>query len=309
VRHTIEETTAAIYRRNLMLHVIPALGSMRLSALTGSILNRQYGRLLSDGRRDGKGGLSAATVIQTHNVLHHALTDAEMAGRISRNPAAIARPPKNVRSRERNTWRPEVFGDFIRTAEERGEHWATAWLLIGTTGCRRAEGLGLRWTDVDFDNTRIRIEQTITTADHVVVIKGPKNDRVRWVSLDMRTLDALKRWKAKQNADRLAIGPGWEDSGLVFTTKTGSAVNPEAFSKVFERRVKAWGFPKLSLHGLRHTWATLALEANLNAKVVQERLGHSKVSVTLDSYTHVSPKVHDDSAEKMAQPSCSGTRR
>ena len=97
------------------------------------------------------------------------------------------------------------------------------------------------------------------------------------------------------------MGVGWQDpNGQVFTTPDGSLVHPEAFSKVFDRRVAAWGFPHLTIHGLRHTWATVALTNGVHPRVVQERLGHSTIAVTLQTYSHVTPSLHDDAARKVA---------
>jgi integrase len=105
-------------------------------------------------------------------------------------------------------------------------------------------------------------------------------------------VDVLKAWKRQQADGRLALGPGYRDHGLVFAKVDGTPIHPERFSREFDRRVERWGLPKLTVHGLRHTWATLALQAGVQPKVVQERLGHSVIAVTLRVYSHVTPTLH-----------------
>jgi integrase len=100
--------------------------------------------------------------------------------------------------------------------------------------------------------------------------------------------------------DLRLLRPGYDDDGLVFAKGTGQPLHPELVSREFDRRVERWELPRISLHGLRHTWATLALAAGVHPKVVQERLGHSVIAVTLDLYSHTTPTLHDEAAELVA---------
>ena len=97
------------------------------------------------------------------------------------------------------------------------------------------------------------------------------------------------------------MGEGWRDHDLVFSKVDGNPIHPERFSREFSRRVLRWGLPKLTLHGLRHTWATLALKAGVHPKVVQERLGHSNISITLNTYSHVTAGMQHNAAELVAR--------
>jgi integrase len=111
---------------------------------------------------------------------------------------------------------------------------------------------------------------------------------------------ALRAWRARQAAERLAVGAGYRDGDLVFCRPDGMPLHPKGFSAMFERAVKGSGLPRVRLHDLRHTWATLALAAGVPAKVVSERLGHVTIAMTMNVYSHVLPGMQADAAEKVA---------
>jgi integrase len=113
-------------------------------------------------------------------------------------------------------------------------------------------------------------------------------------------MGALRSHRARQHQERLLMGAGWRDHDLVFTKVDGEALHPERVSREFTRRIERWGLPTLTLHGLRHTWATLALKAGVNAKVVQERLGHATIGITLGTYSHVTAGMQREAAEAVA---------
>jgi integrase len=129
----------------------------------------------------------------------------------------------------------------------------------------------------------------------------PKTARSRrTVALDPGTVAVLRGHRASQAAERLQVGAGWRDHDLVFTKVDGEPLHPERVSREFDRRVERWELPKLTLHGLRHTWATLALKAGVHPKVVQERLGHSTIGTTLGIYSHVTEGMQEDAAQSVA---------
>lgn len=127
-----------------------------------------------------------------------------------------------------------------------------------------------------------------------------KSDRARVIDLDPATVAALKTWKARQAEERLLMGAGYRDEGLVFTDPTGQPYNPNSFSRAFDRRVEHHGLPRIRTHDLRHTWATLALADGVHPKVVQERLGHASIGITLDLYSHVTPTLQRDATNRVA---------
>jgi integrase len=122
----------------------------------------------------------------------------------------------------------------------------------------------------------------------------------RSVSLDAVTLSALREHRTQQNAERLAMGSGWAGLDLIFCRVDGTPLHPERFSRQFAVRVRQLRLPKIRLHDLRHGWATMALSTGVHAKVVQERLGHANIGITLDTYSHIVAGLHSDAAEKVA---------
>lgn len=281
-----------IIRRNIR----PYLGSKRLTDLTPLDVKRWHGKLLEGGRRDG-GPLSVASVKLAHRILHRALADAVRWNLISTNPASGVRVPKGAR-KEMTVWTAEEAVGFLDAVAE--DRLAALWTLALHTGLRRGELAGLRWVDVDLDAGALTVAQQRTTANHAVVVTTPKAKSQRQLLLAPATVAALKVHLRHQRQERLALGPAWTDSGYVFVDEAGIEYHPHRFTKMFEDAVKRVGVPKIRLHDTRHTMATLALEAGVHPKVVQEQLGHSAIAVTLDTYSHVPQAVRRDSADKIA---------
>jgi integrase len=147
----------------------------------------------------------------------------------------------------------------------------------------------------------VSVRQTLTTVGNKVAFGEPKTARgKRNIALDGVTIGALRMWRARQAQERLTFGQAWHDTGLVFSREDGSLIHPDTFSFWFDRQVRAAGVPRIRFHDLRHTHATLALQAGVPAKVVSERLGHATVAFTLDVYSHVIPALQEDAAERIA---------
>lgn len=299
IRPTVRDTTWLSYEAEVRKHVIPRLGTTRLQVLTPGDLNTLYADLLKNGRRDGRGGLSFKTVRYIHTILRRALETAVRWNLLVRNPASLADPPSfRGRRPEMRTWSAEQVGAFLRATEGHSLH--TAWVLAATTGMRRGELLGLRWSDVDFSNRRLSIQRSLVTAGYQTSLTEPKTSRGRRsVVIDSRTASILKEHRRAQLEDRLALGEAYLDQGLVLCRPDGSPIHPDALTKHFVKAVKASGLPRIRLHDLRHTHATLALQANINPKIVSERLGHASVAFTLDTYSHAVPAIHEAAAEQL----------
>ena len=289
------------YARNVELHVVRHIGPTSLQKLSPGHLNSLYAKLLIEGRADGRGGLSRASVRYVHAILHRALGDAVKWALIVRNPCEAAEPPRPDRSQTRmRVWTASELRRFIAFTEDDRLH--AAWVLASTTGMRRGEVLGLRWADVDLTEARLSVRQTLVSVAYEVRVSAPKTKKARRsIALDALTVRALRAHRVRQAEERLALGDGYEDGDLVFAEPDGRHIHPDGFGKAFKRHAIDAGLPVIRLHDLRHTHATLALQAGIHPKVVSERLGHSTVSMTLDTYSEVLPALQHEAAERVAE--------
>jgi integrase len=302
IRTTIDRDTLSSYERNVRLHVVPALGGKRLQAIDGPTLNKLYADLLTDGRKDGRpGGLSARSVRYLHTILHRAFRDAVRWRRLPFNPADAADPPSAsaAKAPEMKVWTKDELRRFLELME--GDRYQPAFLFLATTGCRRGEAVGLRWSDVNLDAGLVSIRQTLTDSGFK---HRTKTGKARVIELDARTVAALRSWKAAQAQERLLLGAGYQDHNLVFCLADGRPYVPKHFAREFLRRLGRKPFrdelPRIRMHDLRHTWATLALIAGIDVKIVSERLGHSSPMVTWSIYQHVVQGMQTDAAERVA---------
>jgi integrase len=167
---------------------------------------------------------------------------------------------------------------------------------------RRGEVAGLRWPDIDLEVGRVSPRRPRVVVNYEVVVSEPKTAKGRRsLALDPATVAALRQHRARQLEQRLAVGPGWQESGLVFIWPDGRPIHPERFSRWFEQHARAAGLRKIRLHDVRHSYATAALAAGVPAKVVSERLGHANIAITMDTYSHVLPGLDAQAAGTVAR--------
>jgi integrase len=293
----IRATTLAGYRHNIHHYIVPRLGDTPLQRLTTARVGALYGDLVASGGQDGR-PLSPKTVRYVHTTLRRALRDAVADGLVARNVAAQARPPR-ARRVEMRTWTAEQVGTFL--ASVRQDRLYAAWLLLATLGLRRGELLGLRWQDVDLANGRIAVRHTRVMVAGKPAMAEPKTAKGRRsLTLAPEVLDALRAHRAQQAAERLSLGAGYTDSGLVITTEDGRPMHPETLSGLFVRQARRAGLPPIRLHDLRHSVASILLAAGTHPKVVSELLGHSSIGLTLDTYSHVIPSLAEEAASVIA---------
>jgi integrase len=254
-------------------------------------------------------GLSSRTVRYIHTILHAALKDAVRWNRVVRNVADAATPPSasgSARPRRPKTWTAEQLRSLLDYAAD--NPYLPAWIFLATSGCRRGECLGLRWSDLDLDAATAVVARQVTALDHRVIVKeAPKIKQAHLIRLDAGTVAMLRRHRATQAEMKLRLGPGYVDEDYVFCRFDGRPHHPERFSREFERNQRYFNrdhpdqpLPNINLHGLRHTWATLALSAGIEIKIVSERLNHSSTNITREIYTHVTPPMQSDAAERVA---------
>lgn len=298
VRSRLAPTTSATYSTFVAKYVVPHVGAVPLAAVTPATLNGLYALLLEGGGKGG-GPLAAKTVRGVHGVLRSAFADAVRWGMVPRNPATAADPPA-VNRRPMAVWSPDQLGRFLASVE--GDRLAAMWAVFATTGMRRSEVVGLPWSSVDLTAGRLAVTQTATQAGHAVVVaESTKTARSRRVvALDPATVAGLRAHRRRQVEERLAAGPVWVDTGLVFTREDGAGLDPAWVTKTFHRLSDRAGLPRIRLHDVRHSWATAALGAGVPLKVVSERLGHASVSITADTYQHVVDGMDRDAADRVA---------
>jgi integrase len=294
----VRSSTWESYRDSLEGRVLPHIGDVPLRDLSPKVIAELYQHLLTmPGRDSHRAQLSKRTVAYTARVLRAALADAVNQGAIPRNPAEAVDPPKPDQ-REMRYWTPEQARSFLESV--RDDRMEAAWRLLLATGLRRGEALGLKWSDMDLGAGRLAVRRTLVAIGYRVEWSSPKTKRSnRTVDLDVGTVAALRRHRARQLEERMAWGEAWQDADLVFTREDGSPMHPQSLSTAFERAVKASELPAIRLHDLRHSSAVMALAAGIPTKVVSERLGHSSTAITTDVYQHVTETMQRDAANKI----------
>jgi integrase len=274
-RAQLRASTFDSYRRNIELHVIPAISAVPLQKLTPEHLDTFYAELLTSGRRNGKGGgLSVKSVRNIHTMLHKALADATRKGTVLRNVAAVADPPRlsSAPRPEMKVWDAKQLRRFLQ--EISGHRVYPAFYLLATTGMRRGEVLALRWSDVDLDEHSISVSRALVIVAYEPQLSDVKNGQGRrTIDLERKTVAVLRAWKKRQNEERLLtnLRPARD---LIFTHPDGSWINPDYFSQVFDRHLAKSDLPTIRLHDLRHTHASIlqigviATDATFAASVI-----------------------------------------
>jgi integrase len=278
-------------------NIIPALGDARLTKLRPEQISDFYSKALSVGRCDGKdGGLSPRTVHHIHVVLKQALTQACVWRAINHNPAALVRPPKVAR-KEMRTVDTDATAKMIEAA--RGASIFIPVLLGVLCGLRRGEICGLRWRSVDLDAGRLSVVASVVKVRGDVREKQPKSGKGRSVTLPSMLVTELRRHRLQQSEWLLRIGARLTDDHHVFTKEDGTPVYPSTLTRSFSLFMRRRGLPRIRFHDLRHSHATHLLAAGVHPKIAQERLGHSSVGITLDTYSHVLPGMQEDAVAKV----------
>jgi integrase len=294
----VRGSTWRAYRDNVARHIAPRIGNVPLQQLTRATVKALYADLTAAGGRNGQ-PLSVKTVHNVHLTLRSALGDAVSDRIIASNPADGAHTLPRDRGIEMKTWTAKELALFLSGVRE--SEWYPLLRLTATTGMRRGEVLGLRWRDSDLDAGVVQVVQQRVRGIDGMTYGPPKTARgKRSINLDPLTRADLREHRRRQLEDRMAFGPGYEDADLVFARADGTPMDPDVVSATFERLSRRLGLPRIRLHDLRHTHATLALSAGIHPKVVQERLGHSSVSVTMDTYSHAIPAMQADAADRIA---------
>jgi integrase len=293
----VSPRTIESYREQIKRHIIPVLGAIPLAQLQPHNLEKYYAQKLASGRVDGKGGLSATTVRYQHALIYESLKDAVKKGIAMRNVAAIVDPPRRSHDTKLAIMNPEQVKKFLEAAKETPYYYIFYTALH--TGMRRGELLGLRWGDVDLDFATLSVVQTIYKSKGKCIVKEPKNaSSRRAIALTPNLAILLRKYRGQMELDKKMLGVRLKDSDLVFSYFDGKPFDPSTLSHTFSKVMVRAGVPHIRFHDLRHTHATLMLKAGIHPKVVGERLGHSNIRTTIDTYSHVLPGLQEAAARR-----------
>jgi integrase len=286
------ERYAELCRKNL----VPLLEHLTLTKLQPTHISQAYAKALASGRRDGTGGLSARTVTHMHRVLREALQQAVSWQLLARNPADACRPPK-VEHRPMRTY------DLVQTAEllaaMRGTRFFIPVVLAVLCGLRRGEIAALRWGQVDLDKGQLAVIQSAEQTKAGVRYKEPKSGRTRTVALSAIVIEELRAHRIKQAQELLRLGLRATNATFVCTREDGQPLQPLTLTHDWERKLSKTALPRIRFHDLRHAHATHLLSSGVHPKVASERLGHSKIGITLDLYSHVLPGMQEDAVARV----------
>jgi len=279
------------YEQDVRLHLVPTLGKLALGKLTAQHLTALYRELSKK--------LAAKPLGHVHRCLHVALEAAVRWDLIARNPCDLVSPPK-VQRKEIQPLDVEQAKALL--AAIKGEPLESLYVLALMTGARHGELLGLKWSDVDLAAGTLQIRRSLVrVTGQGFVEQEPKTQKGRrQVTLAPGAVEALKRQRATQLEARLRAASEWEDHELVFCNVFGRPLEPANIrARSFKPILHRAGLPDIRFHDLRHSAATLLLALGVHPRIVQEQLGHSTISITLDTYSHVLPTLQSEAMRRL----------
>jgi integrase len=290
IKGSIRPRTYESYDLNVR-RLTPSIGSFRLSALKPAPIEAAYAGLRA-------GGLSNRSIRQAHIVLHGAMKKAVQWELIGRNPCDAVSAPRADRQEMKTFDETQVKRLFEASKDDRLH---ALWVVLVTSGVRLGEAIGLQWQDLDLSRGSITINRSLQRQREAgVVLVEPKTKASRRkVFLAASTMAALDEHRNRQLLERVAAATVWQGGGLIFCRPDGRPLEGSNLSSEFHKLLERAELPRLRIHDLRHTAATLLLAKGVHAKVVQEMLGHTTITITLDTYSHVAQGMHEEAARTM----------
>jgi len=270
-------------------HIIPTLGHFNLVEVKPKLIQKLFADKLQS-------GVGARTVEMIHAILHRALSQAVKLEILGRNPVDATTPPK-VETKEMKFYDESQVSQFLLAA--RGNKNEALYHLALATGLRQSELLGLKWSDLDWQkktlNVQRQLKRNFKQGDYFAQPKT--NNGRRTVVLGVTTVEKLREHWNLQNELRIFAGSRWQENDLIFPTPIGTPKNQSNLFREFKQFLRDTGLPEIRFHDLRHTAASLLLNHGVAPIIVSRRLGHYKVSMTLDIYGHLMPEMQDDAAK------------
>lgn len=287
---TVKENTIYDYRSYIRRDILPILADLKVAEIHPDHVQQLIGIKY-------KQGLATASVLKIYMILNAALMQAVRLGIIMRNPADAVDRPKPQR-KEMRVWDENQVMSFIAAFE--GSRWEALFYLAVTTGLRRGEIVGLKWTDLDWISRQLTIQRQVRTVPGKGLQFHPPKSAAgrRRIVLGERDIEKLKQQVFVQEEMKAFAGDRWEENGLIFPSTIGTILSPWNVYRVFKRLSRKAGLPDIRLHDLRHTAATLMLKQGVHPKIVQERR-HSDIALTLNTYSHVLPSLQNEAAAKL----------
>ncbi len=286
----IKERTHILYKGHINTHFKPALGAVKLSALTAPHIQKFYNNLQREN------GLSPKTIKNLHGILHKALQQAVEVGYLRFNPSDACKLPRAEKA-DIKPLEEQQIADFMKVVQ--GHALEALYIVDLFTGMRQGEIMGMTWDCVDFKNGTLHIYRQLQLIKGRYEFVTLKNDRPRKITPAPYVMKVLANRRKKQLEARLRAGELWEDSNLVFTNETGRHLARQTVYKQFKNLVAEIGMPSARFHDLRHSYAVAALQSGDNVKTVQQNLGHHTAAFTLDVYGHVTESMRKESADRM----------
>jgi integrase len=307
-RNGLRPTTLKSYRQHIDDYIVPVIGRMRLRDVKPGHVDEVL--LFVRTQRRGRRAAGATSVRRVHATMRSAFGTAKRRRLIGYNPAADVELPEAARPKVQ-PWEPAELGRFLdlAAADEFGPLFET----VAGSGARRGEALGLRWDDIDLERGRAIVRQQIVQLDgdefpcawcggsHRGLLFGKPKTRsgeARNIDLDAGVVGVLMAHRLQQDAQRAQWGSAYSDHGLVFARADGNPISPERVTKRFRELVKAAGLRPVRLHDLRHGRASLLLASGTDIALVSKLLGHSSISITSDTYSHLLAGVGREAAER-----------
>ncbi|MFA7078604.1 MAG: site-specific integrase, partial [Syntrophomonas sp.] len=287
----------------IKLHINPTLGDKQLMKLRPADIKALYNRLEKNGKVDGSGGLSSQSIRHIHNILNPTMKQAVKEGLIAKNMVADVRPPKLVRTKEARPLDKEEASRYLKQIANHRLY--AAFLLELTTGLRRGELLGVQWGDLNPDTGALKIRRQVSRVKlpgnpstlEYAPLKTPSSYRT--IMLPAITLKALESHRKQQNEEKMRWRTIYPDEDLIFCTPLGGKLDTRRLYHVHIKALEDAKIPHTAFHNLRHTVATVLLQAGENIKTIQDMLGHSDVETTLNCYSHVLEDMKKGAADKL----------
>jgi len=290
VKPNLASRTSEVYEMNVNNHVKPVLGKHRIGLLNKSHVSKFYSDKLAE-------GLSAQTVVHFHTMLHKAMETAIEWGLVTRNVIDLVKPPR-VTKPEMQVWTAQEVMIFLATAKD--SNYYAMFHLVLFTGLRRSELLGLKWGDIDFEGKVLSVNRSLQQkTDQSFVLRPPKTaGSVRTIEFTPNSLEVTKQYYEKCKAICAKTGVKFDGDTLVFCKlDSGEPIRPNTATRAWTLLAKTAKLKLIRLHDARHTHASILLKQGVHPKVVQERLGHTSIQITLDTYSHIVKGMQAHAAE------------